>query len=277
MKKVSVYIPTFNSGKYIEECLKSVFSQKHKFSEVIIIDNNSSDDTVKIALGFNVKIKIIKNRKGLAYARNVAIKIAKYPYLASIDSDVILDKDWTHNIMKNFDKKNIGGVNGKLIENDSSYTAKWRKHHMNQNWGKKRIINPEFLFGSNCVFVKSTLKKVGGYNNEYKTNYEDVDISKKVKNKGYDLIYDPKSICLHRKKDTIITLIKSYYRWTFYGYHIPNNFGRFLFRFFITNPYKSLSLLKKDLISANFQNVPLDILMGAMHSLFDLNYLIKNE
>jgi hypothetical protein len=95
--------------------------------------------------------------------------------------------------------------------------------------------------------------------------------------KKYDLIYEPKSVCYHMKKDTVMSLVKAYYGWTFYGYPIPNNLNRFLYRFFIANPYKAATLIIKDIINLNLLNIPLDIFVGVMHTLFDFRYLVKNE
>ncbi|MBN2367580.1 glycosyltransferase family 2 protein, partial [Candidatus Woesearchaeota archaeon] len=238
--KVSLYIPTCNSGQYIRKCLDSVFGQETKFSEVIIIDEDSTDDTSKIASGYPVRIVKTEKESGLAHARNIGLKQSKHELVASIDSDVVLDKNWLKNMLAFSEDKTISGVGGKLVENQKDFCSRWRRAHMKQDWGDKQVRNPRFLFGSNCIFRKKAIIDAGGYDDKYKTNYEDVDISRRLLDKGRCLIYNPKSVCYHRKKDKIWTLIKSYYNWTFYGYPTLDNFMRLLYRLFIVNPYKSL-------------------------------------
>jgi succinoglycan biosynthesis protein ExoO len=90
--EVSIIIPTYNTEKYIAQALTSVFKQTHNNIEVILIDDASSDSTVKIATSFKDKrLKIIKNQqnRGVSYSRNRGIQQAQGNWIALLDSD-----DW---------------------------------------------------------------------------------------------------------------------------------------------------------------------------------------
>ena len=90
MKKVSVIIPVHNSGKYIEECITSVINQTYKDIEIIVVDDNSSDNSLSIINGIKDKrIKVIKLNKnsGVAIARNKGIDKASGNYICFLDSD----------------------------------------------------------------------------------------------------------------------------------------------------------------------------------------------
>jgi teichuronic acid biosynthesis glycosyltransferase TuaG len=103
MKLISVIIPAYNVEKYIENCLISVFEQSYKNIEVIIVDDFSTDQTVKIAKSFqkkfnNLKIFSLKNfgykkNSGISIARNLGIKFAKGYFIALLDADDLWDKD----------------------------------------------------------------------------------------------------------------------------------------------------------------------------------------
>ncbi len=89
---VSVIIPTYNSQKYISLALKSVFNQSYSNLEVILVDDASTDSTVKIADSFSDKrLTIIKNNRnrGVSYGRNRGIEQAQGKWIALLDSD-----DW---------------------------------------------------------------------------------------------------------------------------------------------------------------------------------------
>ena len=86
--KVSVIIPTYNSGKTLLECLKSVYSQSYPSFEVIIVDNYSDDDTIEIAKQFGAKI--IQAKSNPAVARNIGVINSDGKYILFIDSDQIL-------------------------------------------------------------------------------------------------------------------------------------------------------------------------------------------
>lgn len=90
MKKVSVIIPMHNSSKYIEECIGSVLNQSYKNFEVIVVDDNSADNSVSIVENMNNdRIKIIKldQNVGAATARNTGINAATGKLICFLDSD----------------------------------------------------------------------------------------------------------------------------------------------------------------------------------------------
>ena len=67
MSMVSIILVTYNSERYIKECIGSVFNQSYKNIEVIVIDNNSTDNTKTILKNYT-KIKIIENKKNTGFA-----------------------------------------------------------------------------------------------------------------------------------------------------------------------------------------------------------------
>jgi glycosyltransferase involved in cell wall biosynthesis len=86
---VSVVIPLYNKGKYIERALSSVLSQTHQPLEVIVVDDGSTDDGPERVLKFNnPEIKLIRQEnKGPGAARNVGLDRAKGKYIAFLDAD----------------------------------------------------------------------------------------------------------------------------------------------------------------------------------------------
>ena len=275
MKKVSLYIPCFNAEKHIEGCIKSVLRQTYPIDEILIIDDGCTDRTIEKVSKYSVKIFRNKKNKGLAFSRNKGILKAKNKFVASIDADVILDKKWLENIMKDFTSDEIACACGNLEEHYKERTADlWRLIHMKQNWGKKMIINPKFLFGSNCVFRKNAVKNVGLYNIKYRTNYEDVDISNRLKVKGYKLIYEPNAKAIHLKQDSITSVLKSSWNWTLFSYNPPANLWEFFLRFF-TDAYKGLTYMLEDIVNLRLRLVFLDLLIFPGHIIFNLRYFLK--
>lgn len=88
---VSVIIPTFNRAKYIKRAIESVFGQTYKNVEIIVVDDGSTDGTVKIIRSFeDPRINYIyQENKGRSVARNTGIKFSKGKYIALLDSDDI--------------------------------------------------------------------------------------------------------------------------------------------------------------------------------------------
>jgi glycosyltransferase involved in cell wall biosynthesis len=89
---ISIVIPTFNHGDFLERAIKSILNQTFEDWEAIIIDNHSTDKTDEILVSFNdprIKYKKIHNKGVIAVSRNAAIKIARGEWIAFLDSD-----DW---------------------------------------------------------------------------------------------------------------------------------------------------------------------------------------
>lgn len=85
---VSIIIPVYNRAQYIKDCLDSVLNQTYKDSEIILIDDGSTDNLKDVLVPYINKIQYIYKRNGgAASARNVGIKHAKGDYIAFLDSD----------------------------------------------------------------------------------------------------------------------------------------------------------------------------------------------
>ena len=180
---LSIAVCTYNRADVLPKCLESLADQStdSELFEVLIIDNNSNDDTKKIALDFcerhhNFRY-IFEEKQGLSHARNGAIIEAKGKYLAYIDDDAIADKDWVKNILS-------------VIKTDSSMVAfggpiypwykkekpKWFKDEFaTHSYGKQHFQLTEQncpfgLSGSNMIFNKEILNKYNGFSAEYGMN-----------------------------------------------------------------------------------------------------------
>ena len=101
MVKVSVIVPIYNTGRYLRRCLDSIMNQSLKDIEILLIDNNSTDDSPSILkeyvrrFGDSRKIVSLKCRKqGASAARNLGIRRAVGEYLTFCDSDDWLDRDF---------------------------------------------------------------------------------------------------------------------------------------------------------------------------------------
>ena len=93
-EKVSVIIPVYNGEKTIKNCLQNIIKKNKSLKkEIIVINDNSNDKTVKILKSFK-KIKVINfnKNKGVGFARNYGAKKAKYNLLCYVDSDLIISK-----------------------------------------------------------------------------------------------------------------------------------------------------------------------------------------
>ena len=86
----SIVLPTYNQSKFLKKCIKSILSQTFQNWELIIINNNSTDDTLRVVKNFNdkrIRTFSINNQGILAKSRNLGIKKSKSEWICFIDTD----------------------------------------------------------------------------------------------------------------------------------------------------------------------------------------------
>lgn len=110
---VSIVVPAYNEQDYIARCLGSLMAQKgFKDYEVIVVDNNSTDNTNIIAKKYPVRV-IKENKQGVVSARNTGLKSARGSIIVSTDADCFFKPYWLSNIVEIYENNpKISGVAG---------------------------------------------------------------------------------------------------------------------------------------------------------------------
>ena len=185
---LSIIIPAYNSEKIINDCLNKILEESKKIkSEIIVVDDKSTDKTTKIVKKIK-KIKLIKLKKnrGVGNARNIGADNAKYKNLCFIDSDIIISKNSIYNLLKRFHKnKNTGSVSG------TQNTYNLNKDNWTSNfvclkscYGTESIkveknfssISSEF-----CIISKKLFNNVGKWKSLYGAGGEEFDLGYKIR------------------------------------------------------------------------------------------------
>ena len=111
MKKVSVIVPVYNNGDYIDECLESITNQTYKNLEIILINDGSTDNTDTKISSWRKKDKRIiyfsNSNHGVSFSRNFGIKKSSGNYLTFIDADDIIAPDFIESLLKSMIKNKV--------------------------------------------------------------------------------------------------------------------------------------------------------------------------
>ena len=158
MKKISIIIAVYNIEKYISKCLESVIKQKGNDIEIIIIDDGSTDNSLKICKSYQKKDKRIKiitgKNKGLNAVRNIGFDNSTGEYIWHIDGDDYI-KDNSIEIIRNYiDKYDIIYFNYNRIENNIILKEKYEKNY--DSLGDKYILGIPGVW--NKIFKREILK-----------------------------------------------------------------------------------------------------------------------
>lgn len=193
--RISIVIRTFNEERWIGLCLEEVFSQTFTDFEVIIVDNKSTDGTLSKVKKFPVKIlSIEKYFPGLSL--NLGIRESKGEIIVILSGHCIpANKEWLHNLIRNFDDKNVAGVYGRQLP--MSFSSPQNKRDLLITFGLDRRIHEKdtFFHNANSAIRKSVWEKFNF--DESVTNIEDRIWAKQVLSSGFVTIYDPESPVYH--------------------------------------------------------------------------------
>ncbi|MGB9696179.1 MAG: glycosyltransferase family 2 protein [Ignavibacteria bacterium] len=213
MPKISIIMPVYNIEKYLAKAIEGILSQTFKDFELIIIDDASTDNTVKIINGFDDnRIILVRNsvHQGLVAQLNSGLKLAKAEFIARMDGDDLHHSERLsiqYNILKSSSNIDIVGSNIIYIdENDNPIIEKsLPEHHSDIEFMMPFI--PSVIHGSILV-RKSVLDSVNGYDSAH--SCEDIDLFLRLLKKGHKfynvqkpLLYYrilPKSKLYHRKQ-----------------------------------------------------------------------------
>lgn len=164
--KVSVIVCTYNDGRYIEECIKSILNQSYKDFEFILFNDSSTDNTENIIKKFNDKriyyIKRKINSKSISVARNEAISKAKGNYIFITDGDCHVHKDWIKNGLLAFKKHNTLAIEGKLIYNYDGYKPTISDRHI-ENLNGRQWMTANMAYKKEVFQHTKFEKKYDGY------------------------------------------------------------------------------------------------------------------
>ncbi len=205
MKKLTIIIVTFQSSKIIAFCLQKLNREKY---EIIVVDNNSSDDTTAIAAKFLPSSHIIKLDKnsGFGRANNVALKRAKTPYALILNPDAFMEEADIEAALKIMDENSkiaIAGAvpyNCKIKENGELEIATNPSLEIKNN--DNNIKFTRFITGAGMFMRLELMKKIGFFNEDFFLYCEDNEICKRVLKNGYQNALLKKLRLLHCSKQS---------------------------------------------------------------------------
>jgi len=213
---VSIIIVNWNAKNYLKECISSLLNQTYQNYEIILVDNASTDDSVKFVEKEFSSIKIIKNTKNLGFAQgnNIGIKNSKGDLIALFNPDAVADKNWLENLVSAIQKsEKKAATAGKIFYlgdkfGKNAVFCTWPKMNpysaMPYNFhNEEPSSNVDYLSGAAMLVKKTVIDKVGFLDPDYFLYFEETDWCARMIRAGYDLEYVPNAIAWHVVSSTI--------------------------------------------------------------------------
>jgi GT2 family glycosyltransferase len=219
--RASIIIPTYNRAPYLSTCLRALASQKAdpKIFEIIIIDNNSTDNTPVVILDFaqshsNLSIKYLHEKnQGAAIARNRAMAEARGEILCFLDDDTVPPPDWLAAMEAGFASPNVGCVGGPaILDYQGQERPSWLRgdlqgllsgYELSYKEPTEITEVAEFPFLCNMAVRRRVITEVGEFRSDLgrsanrKLAGEETELIGRILKAGWIILYLPKAHVRH--------------------------------------------------------------------------------
>lgn len=231
--ELSIIIVSFNTSDLLRKCLNKVykslsFGKIEKETEVLVVDNGSTDGTLEMIRKNFPKVEIIKNSRNLGYARanNQAIKQSAGKYILLLNSDTELQNDSLIKLLETIkDDNGIGAAGGKLLNLDKSLQPSagffpnlskvfyWmffiddipflrkvlKPYHEEDKSFYEKTQKVDWVTGACFLIKKEVVDKVGLLDENIFMYGEEMEWCYRIKKTGYLILYTPYSHIVHHK------------------------------------------------------------------------------
>ena len=233
---ITAFIPAYNSQRTIRQVIQAVKNQSIQPERIVVIDSGSVDNTKNIVRAEGVEFYSPQDFGfdflGLGRARNRILDLIDTPYLLSVDSDVVIEKDYIKKLLPILDdNEEIAGIAGKQIELNRIYLPDRARAVIEMRdlllpLNQQQAHFQDFLLGSNNIYRVDSLQKISyhPFEDDLTTNYEDVDIGSKLRGIGYKLFFTPEVLTYHLQQDDLYSFVNRAYRYRVFKWKLRGAF-----------------------------------------------------
>ena len=212
---ITAVIPVHNRADLLAQLLDSIAAQTVPFTEIIVVDNASTDSAATLAQARGCTVIQLPRNQGFASAVNTGWRAANSQWIAILNSDVTLDPHWlerllhagadssfaTGTIFNATDRQAIDGTYDLLSRSGCAWRAGYGDRSLRPDAGTHS--SPIALApGTACLFRRDVLERLNGFDEEFGSYLEDVDLGLRCVREGYGGVYVPGALAWHHGSAT---------------------------------------------------------------------------
>lgn len=245
---ISIIVPAYNAENTISRCIDSCINQsypKDKY-EIIVVDNNSTDNTATILNNYNIIYRKEVSIKSSYAARNTGIKHARGDIIAFTDSDCIADNNWISSAVIEFNSDSIGCVAGKIIGHH--YNTSVQEYLVKDNClSQEHTLNHYFMpypQTANALYRKDVLDKIGIF--ETWKSGGDADLAWRMQlTTQYHIKYVQSSIIYHIHRSNFRSFFNQQKTWGYGSVLLHKKWRHIINKRSISNIYNEYVIIAK--------------------------------
>ncbi len=232
-KDITIVIVNYNVQYFLEQCLNSIFhvSDFDGELEVIVVDNDSSDDSISMVEAQFPQVILIENKEnvGFSIANNQGLRIAKGSYLLLLNPDTLISEDTLRACYSKMEEdKKIGALGVRMVDGSGNFLPEskrgfpspmasfYRFSGIYKFFPKSEYINSyyqghideynvastEILCGAFMFIRKKVLSDIGLLDEDFFMYGEDIDLSYRIRKAGHQILYFPLTSIVHFKGES---------------------------------------------------------------------------
>jgi len=212
---ISIIIVTWNSKKHLYDCIKCLLAQSFHEFEIIVVDNGSNDNSTEGLEEkypkLNLIVERLKSNQGFAVANNIGARLARGQWLVLLNADAFPESNWLERLVAtselhpqfaSFSSRQLKAGNPKFLDGagDAYHITgfAWRRYigYPAKGYGEETIE----LFSpcaAAAMYSREAFLEVGGFDEDFFSYFEDVDLGFRLQLKGYRCLYVPTAIVHH--------------------------------------------------------------------------------
>jgi len=206
---ISVIVCSYNGARTIRTCLENLLKMEYPHFEVIVVDDGSTDATRTIAEQYGVRVISTENC-GLSSARNTGWEAATGEIVAYTDDDAYPDRHWLTYLAHTFTTTSYVGVGGPNIPPPNEGII--ADCVANAPGGPIHVLlsdrEAEHIPGCNMAFRKAALQIVGGFDPQFRSAGDDVDICWRLQQRGWKIGFNPAAMVWHHRRNSVLGYLK---------------------------------------------------------------------
>jgi len=232
--KLSVVILNYNVRFFLEQCVISVYAAlQHVESEIIVVDNNSSDDSCQMIKSRFPKVKLVENKENYGFPKgnNSGVALAQGEYVCILNPDTVVAEDTFSKVLAFAERQtNLGIIGCRLIDGTGNflpeskrgiptpwvaftkifglYTFFPKSNYFNQYYaqhvGEHETAKVSILVGAFMVMKTNLYREIGGFDENCFMYSDDIDLSYMVLQKGKANFYFPETTIIHYKGESTV-------------------------------------------------------------------------
>ncbi len=240
---VTIIVLNWNAGGFLPDCLTALLDLNYPNFQVVVVDNNSSDDSVEMVRRSFPHVELIGSptNRGFAAGNNLALRQTDTDFVVLVNPDVIVDADWLHHLISPMQADETIGITGSklfypgrtLIQHAGGYITS--PQALPGHYGLREADSGQhdvprdvdYVIGASLAVRREVIEQIGLMDEDFFLYYEECDYCLRARRAGFRVVYVPEATAVHIESVTVtrnnIAYFQTYHtsRWRYLFKHWP--------------------------------------------------------